>query len=164
MQRFKIWSDIWALPHDETWWDNVYQIMNSFFAMNAGGLTGAGLGLGYPTNIPLVVSDFVYSALAEELGFLGAIVILMLYLQLFLSGMKIAAEAETEFEKLMAIGFSSMIAIQVFVNVGGVIKLIPMTGITLPFISRGGFSFLISMLMIAFLMGLSHRIALRRFD
>lgn len=162
MQRFKIWSDIWALPHDEVWWDNVYQIMNSFFAMNAGGFSGAGLGLGYPTNVPLVVSDFVYAALAEELGFLGTVIILLLYLQLFVSGMAISVEAETEFEKLLAVGFSCMIAIQVFVNIGGVIKLIPLTGITLPFISRGGFSFLISMVMVGFLMGLSHRTGLRR--
>jgi cell division protein FtsW (lipid II flippase) len=157
LQRFKIWSDIWALPHDESWWDNVYQIMNSFFAMHAGGLSGTGLGLGYPTNIPLVVSDFVYSAIAEELGFIGTTVILLLYFLLFLLGIKVALESRNDFEKMLAVGFISMIAIQVFVNVGGIIKLIPLTGITLPFISRGGFSFLISMIIVGFIMGLSHR-------
>ena len=157
LQRFKIWSDIWVLPHNETWWNSVYQIMNSFFALNSGGMTGSGLGLGYPTNIPLVVSDFVYSAIGEEFGFLGAIVLMLAYLVLFLLGMRIVVETDNDFEKLLAVGFTTMLAIQVFVNIGGVIKLIPLTGITLPFISRGGFSFLISFIIIGFLMGLSHR-------
>ncbi len=157
MQRFKIWSDIWVLPHNEAWWNGVYQIMNSFFALNAGGTTGSGLGLGYPTNVPLVVSDFVYAAIGEELGFLGAMVIVITYLVLFFLGMRIVVETENDFEKLLAAGFTTMLAIQVFVNIGGVIKLIPLTGITLPFISRGGFSFLISFIIIGFLMGLSHR-------
>lgn len=156
-QRFLIWSDIWALPHDKSWWDSVYQIMNSFFALNAGGWSGSGLGLGYPTNIPLVVSDFVYSAISEELGLLGAAIIVLSYLLLFFLGMRIVVESDNDFEKLLAAGFTTMLAIQVFVNIGGVIKLIPLTGITLPFISRGGFSFLISMIIIGFLMGLSHR-------
>ncbi|MFQ5649886.1 MAG: FtsW/RodA/SpoVE family cell cycle protein [bacterium] len=157
LQRFVIWADLWRLPHDAVWWDNVYQIMNSFFALNAGGWTGAGVGLGYPTNIPLVVSDFVYSAIAEEIGFIGSILIVALYILLFLLGMRVAVESETDFEKLLATGFSTILAIQVFVNIGGVIKLIPLTGITLPLISRGGFSFLISLIIIGFIMGLSHR-------
>lgn len=157
LQRFLIWSDLWALPHDGKWWDNVYQIMNSFFALNAGAWSGSGLGLGYPTNIPLVVSDFVYAAIAEELGLAGSAVILFLYLLLFFLGMRVVVDSRNDFEKLLAVGFTSMLAIQVFVNVGGVIKLIPLTGITLPFISRGGFSFLISLIIVGFLMGLSHR-------
>jgi len=157
LQRFQIWSNIWVLPHNETWWNNVYQIMNSFFALHAGGVTGAGLGLGYPTNIPLVVSDFVYAAIGEELGFLGAIVIVLAYLTLFFLGIRIVIEAANDFEKLLAVGFTTILAIQVLVNIGGVIKLIPLTGITLPFISRGGFSFLITFIIIGFLMGLSHR-------
>jgi cell division protein FtsW (lipid II flippase) len=161
LQRFVIWSDIWALPHDNAWWDNVYQIMNSFFALNAGGWTGSGLGLGYPTNIPLVVSDFVYSAIAEELGFIGTAIIILLYLGLFFLGLRIAIEANSDFERLLAIGFTAILAIQVFVNIGGVIKLIPLTGITLPFISRGGFSLLISFVIVGFLMGLSHRNGVR---
>jgi cell division protein FtsW len=161
LQRFLIWSDIWALPHDSTWWDNVYQIMNSFFALHAGGWTGAGLGLGYPTNIPLVVSDFVYSALAEELGLVGGIIIVGLYLLLFLLGIRVVVQTENSFERLLALGFTTMLGLQVFVNIGGVIKLIPLTGITLPFISRGGFSLLISMTIIGFLMGISHRNGMR---
>lgn len=162
LQRFLIWSDIWRLPHDAAWWDDVYQIMNSFFALNAGGWAGTGLGLGYPTNIPLVVSDFVYAAIAEEIGFLGSTLIVMLYLVLFLLGMRVVVQAETSFEKLLATGFTAMLAIQVFVNIGGVIKLIPLTGITLPFISRGGFSFLISFILVGFLMGLSHRNGMKK--
>lgn len=157
MKRFIIWSDIWAEPHNNAWWDSVYQIMNSFFALNAGGWTGAGLGLGYPTNIPLVVSDFVYSAISEELGFFGAAIIVFLYLALVFLGIRIVLESDNDFERLLATGFTTMLAVQVFVNIGGVIKLIPLTGITLPFISRGGFSFLVSMVIIGFLMGLSHR-------
>jgi len=157
MLRFKIWSDIWVQPHNQAWWDSVYQIMNSFFALNAGGMTGSGVGLGYPTNIPLVVSDFVYSAIGEEMGFIGAIVLVLAYFVLFLLGMRIVVESDNDFEKLLAVGFTTMLAIQVFVNIGGVIKLIPLTGITLPFISRGGFSFLITFIIIGFLMGLSHR-------
>jgi len=157
LQRFIIWGDVWRMPHDAAWWDDVYQIMNSFFALHAGGLTGSGLGLGYPTNIPLVVSDFVYSAIAEELGFIGCFLLVMAYLLLFFLGMRVAIKAGTEFERLLALGFTAMLAIQVFVNIGGVIKLIPLTGITLPFISRGGFSFLISCIIVGFLMGISHR-------
>ncbi|MFQ5639653.1 MAG: FtsW/RodA/SpoVE family cell cycle protein [bacterium] len=164
LQRFLIWSDIWAPPRNEAWWDNVYQIMNSFFALNAGGLTGSGLGLGYPTNIPLVVSDFVYSAISEELGFLGAVAIVMLYLLLFFLGIRVALESENDFEKMLATGFTTILALQVFVNIGGVVKLIPLTGITLPFISRGGFSFLISTFIIGLLMGLSHRNGKRIFS
>jgi cell division protein FtsW (lipid II flippase) len=104
-----------------------------------------------------VVSDFVYSAIAEELGLIGAAVILLCYIVLFLLGIRIAVESDDDFERLLAVGFTSMLAIQVFVNVGGVVKLIPLTGITLPFISRGGFSFLISFIIVGFLMGLSHR-------
>ncbi len=161
LQRFQIWSNIWTLPLNEAWWNNVYQIMNSFFALDAGGWTGAGLGLGYPTNIPLVVSDFVYAAMAEELGFIGCIVIVVSYFSLFILGMRIAVEADDDFSRLLAAGFSSILAIQVFVNIGGVIKLIPLTGITLPFISRGGFSFIISFVIVGLLMGLSHRNGLR---
>ena len=157
MQRFIIWSNIWAEPHNNAWWDSVYQVMNSFFALNAGGWTGTGLGLGYPTNIPLVVSDFVYAAISEELGFFGAAIIVFLYLGLVFLGIRIVLESHSDFEKLLATGFTTMLAVQVFVNIGGVIKLIPLTGITLPFISRGGFSFLVSMLIVGFLMGLSHR-------
>lgn len=164
MQRFIIWSNIWAEPHNNAWWDSVYQVMNSFFALNAGGWTGAGLGLGYPTNIPLVVSDFVYSAISEELGFFGAAIIVFLYLGLVFLGIRIVLESHSDFEKLLATGFTTMIAVQVFVNIGGVIKLIPLTGITLPFISRGGFSFLISMLIVGFLMGLSNRNGKRAVD
>ncbi len=161
LQRFLIWGDVWRMPHDAAWWDSVYQIMNSFFAMNAGGWTGAGLGLGYPTNIPLVVSDFVYSALAEEIGFIGSGLIVLSYLLLFFLGMRVVIHSETDLERLLALGFTTMLAIQVFVNIGGVVKLIPLTGITLPFISRGGFSFLISCIIIGFLMGLSHRNGVR---
>ncbi len=161
LQRFVIWGDVWRLPHDSAWWDNVYQIMNSFFALNAGGWTGAGLGLGHPTNIPLVVSDFVYAAIAEEIGFLGSGLIVLSYLLLFILGMRVAIQAATDFERLLGLGFTTMLAIQVFVNIGGVIKLIPLTGITLPFISRGGFSFLISCIIVGFLMGISHRNGIR---
>ncbi len=157
LQRFQIWSNLWALPHNTAWWNKVYQIMNSLFALNAGGLTGSGLGLGYPTNIPLVVSDFVYAAICEELGFIGAIVVVLGYMTLFFLGIRVVIGANNDFEKLLAGGFSTLLIIQVFVNIGGVIKFIPLTGITLPFISRGGFSFIISFVIVGFLMGLSHR-------
>ncbi len=79
-------------------------------------------------------------------------------------GIRIVLESHSDFEKLLATGFTTMLAVQVFVNIGGVIKLIPLTGITLPFISRGGFSFLISMLIVGFLMGLSNRNGKRAVD
>jgi len=91
------------------------------------------------------------------LRFFGAVIIVFLYLGLVFLGIRIVLESNNDFEKLLATGFTTMLAVQVFVNIGGVIKLIPLTGITLPFISRGGFSFLVSMLIIGFLMGLSHR-------
>jgi cell division protein FtsW (lipid II flippase) len=105
----------------------------------------------------LVVSDFVYAAVSEELGFLGAGVLILSYVALFVLGVRIVVESKDDFEKLLAVGFTTLLTIQVFVNIGGVIKLIPLTGITLPFISRGGFSFIITFVIIGFLMGLDHR-------
>ena len=157
--RFVIWDNIWnygAFDNMDKWWEYAYQMVNSFFALDAGGFWGTGLGFGYPTNIPLVISDFIYAGIAEELGFVGAAIVVFLYILLFLSGMKLANNFEKPFPKLLAIGFSSMLIIQTFVNIGGVINLIPMTGITLPFISRGGFSLDVCFVMVGFLMALSH--------
>ena len=157
--RFIIWDNVWnysAFDTIDKWWENSYQMVNSFFAFDAGGFWGKGLGFGYPTNIPLVISDFIYAAIGEELGFLGAALVVSLYILLFLAGMKVAMRFERPFPRLLAVGFSSMLIIQAFVNIGGVTNLIPMTGITLPFISRGGFSLVVCFLMVGFLMTLSH--------
>lgn len=158
-ERFLIWSDLWNsghFPNIDAWWRAAYQMVQGLFSMKAGGLFGTGLGLGYPTSTPLVVQDFVYTAVVEEMGFIGGLVVVLLFIILVFEGFRIASESRDEFTKLLAAGFSAMLGIQAFVNIGGVTNLIPMTGLTLPFISRGGFSLIVSYIMVGFLMTISH--------
>ena len=144
------------------WRKQSWQILNGFFAINAGGIFGTGIGVGMPTLVPLVTNDFVYAALAEEWGIIGCTLILGLYLIVILSGMKIAGSTDNHFLKNLAYGFSILFAIQVIVNIAGVINLIPMTGVTLPFLSKGGFSLMTNMWIIGFLMAISHYVEINK--
>ncbi|MHB8895466.1 MAG: FtsW/RodA/SpoVE family cell cycle protein [Candidatus Geothermincolia bacterium] len=134
-----------------------YQISQSLFALSAGGASGTGLGLGHPTFIPAATTDFIFSAVGEELGLLGAASIVLMYVLLVYRGIKVALSHRDDFGKLLAVGLVSIIALQSFLIMGGVTRLIPLTGITLPFMSYGGSSLVANFTLLGLLMVLSHR-------
>ena len=116
------------------------------FSIASGGFTGTGLGLGHPEYVPINTSDFIFAAICEELGILTGFALIIIYFLLFYRCMRAAINAGDNFSRLLAVGFSSMIASQVIVIVGGVINMIPLTGITMPLVSYGGTSMLITFL------------------
>ncbi len=148
--RVDAWRDPFANPYG-----GGYQILQSLFAIGAGGFSGRGVGTGSPHVIPTVTSDFIFSAICEEMGVLGGVAIIMLYFLLVYRGFKIALSSTNDFNKAVAAGLSVMLGIQTFIIVGGVIKLIPLTGITLPFISYGGSSMTSTFLVVGILQAIS---------
>ncbi len=144
--RFDIWRDPWADIDGRG-----YQIVQSLFALAAGGLFGKGIGLGRPTTIPLAFSDFIYPAIIEEMGIFMGIAILFLYLLLFYRGLKIAMRQANGFYRIVSLAVAMLFFSQAFIVIGGVLKLIPMTGITLPFMAYGGSSMLVSFILLGIL-------------
>jgi len=136
-----------------------YQISQSLFALSSGGISGSGIGLGHPLFIPSVSTDFIFSAVGEELGLLGAASVILMYVLFVARGIKVALTQRDDFGKLLAVGLISIIALQSFLIMGGVTRLIPLTGITLPFMSYGGSSLLANFIVLALLLILSHRSA-----
>lgn len=134
-----------------------FQISQSLFAIGTGGWFGMGINRGLPTSIPVVESDFIFSAIAEELGGLFAICVIMIYISCFVMFINIALKEEMPFYRLMSIGFAVMFAFQVILSIGGVIKFIPSTGVTLPLISQGGSSILVTIVMFMILQGVYMR-------
>jgi cell division protein FtsW (lipid II flippase) len=116
---------------------------------------GTGLGRGSPDNVPEAQNDFIFAALGEELGLLGATAILLAYLLIIGAGLRIALRTDRTFEKLLATGLTTIIGVQAFIIIGGVIKVVPLTGITLPFVSYGGSSLLSNYIILAILLRLS---------
>jgi cell division protein FtsW (lipid II flippase) len=131
------------------------QLAQSWFALASGGMVGSGLGQGSPTLIPYVASDFIFSAFGEELGMLGTSALLLLYLGLIGRGLRIALDRLDGFGKLLAVGLTTVLALQVFVIVGGVTRLIPLTGVPLPLVSYGGTSRVATFISIALLVRIS---------
>jgi cell division protein FtsW (lipid II flippase) len=144
--RVSIWLDPWSQVQDSG-----YQIAQSLFALGTGGLTGTGPGFGRPQDIPFSSTDAIFSVIGEELGLLGATALLLAFLLLAVRGFKIALTAKDEFSTLLVLGLTVTIAFQVFVIVGGLTRLVPLTGITLPFVSYGGSSLLANYLLIGLL-------------
>lgn len=132
-----------------------YQITQSLFAIGAGGFFGTGIGLGHPYYIPNVETDFIYSAICEEMGIFGGIAVLLLYFLLVYRGVKISLRLKDDYNKAVAFGLTAMLGFQTFIIIGGVTKLIPLTGITLPFISYGGSSLVASYISLGLLQALS---------
>ncbi|HEX2028567.1 MAG TPA: FtsW/RodA/SpoVE family cell cycle protein [Nitriliruptorales bacterium] len=146
---------IWLRPFDERLInDESYQLVQSLFALGTGGLTGTGLGLGRP-QIPAAATDAIFAVLGEELGLLGATATLLAFLLVVTRGYKTALIAADEVGTLLAAGLSTILALQVFVIVGGVTRLVPLTGITLPFVSYGGSSLIANYLLLALLLRIS---------
>lgn len=145
--RVSIWLEPFSDPAGKA-----YQLVQSQFAFADGGLLGTGIGKGMPTRIPFVDTDFIFAAIGEELGLLGAAAVLLLFLALIYRIVSVAARAKSDMASFTAVGFAASFGVQVFVIVGGVTGLIPLTGITVPFISRGGSSLLASCLILALLL------------
>ena len=136
--------------------------MQALYGLSDGGIVGTGLGLGNPGKVPEAQNDFIFAAIAEELGLVGASAMLMAYLLLIGAGLRVAMRTENAFEKLLAVGLTTIVGIQGFIIVGGVIKVVPLTGITLPFVSYGGSSLLANYVLLALLIRLSDSSARRR--
>lgn len=154
--RVSIWLDPW--PQYE---GRGYQIVQAMFALANGGTGGTGLGLGSPNKIPEVKNDFIFAAFGEELGLFGATGILIAFVLIIGAGLRIAIRTERPFEKLLATGLTTIIGLQAFIIIGGVIRVVPLTGITLPFVSYGGSSLLANYVIIALLMRISDSTARR---
>jgi cell division protein FtsW (lipid II flippase) len=157
-ERVSVWLDPWSRSQDEG-----YQLVQSLFSISNGGFGGTGFGRGtFSTSggdplIPFLNTDFIYSALAQELGLVGSAALLLVYMLFVARGFRIAMLAQDGFSKLLATGLTFGFALQTFIIVGGVLRLIPLTGITLPFVSYGGSSLLANFVLLALLMLISHR-------
>lgn len=148
--RIDTWIDPWADIAGKG-----YQITQSLFAIGTGGFFGTGIGLGHPRYIPNVETDFIFSAICEETGIFGGIAVILLFLLLVYRGIKISLRLKDRFTKALAFGLTITFGFQTFIIIGGVIKLIPLTGITLPFVSYGGSSLIASYLTLSILQALS---------
>jgi cell division protein FtsW (lipid II flippase) len=150
-----------SLTNEEAWYDKGSQLIQAVFGISHGQVVGTGLGLGLPETVPVSDSDFIYSTVAEELGLIGGLSLLLVFFLLGAAGWREAMQATDMFTKLLATGVTAFLISQALVNMAGVLKLAPMTGITLPFVSHGGWSMLTSFTMVGILMGISHRNALQ---
>ncbi len=154
--RVSIWLNPW-----EDASGTGFQVLQSMFAFATGGITGTGLGLGDPERIPEVETDFIFAAIGEELGLFGATAVLLCYLLMIGSGLRVAMRADAPFDKLLAVGLTALLGFQTFIIIGGVTRLVPLTGITLPFVSYGGSSLLANYVLLALLMRISDDTAQR---
>jgi cell division protein FtsW (lipid II flippase) len=148
--------DIWLHPFSRAEGSG-YQIAQALYAFSHGSVLGAGLGRGFPDYIPAVHTDFVFAAISEELGMVGAFGVIGLYMLLVFAGLRISLTQPTDFGTLLALGCTLVLALQSLVIIAGNLAMIPITGITLPFISYGGSSLLVNYLIIAILLRLSMR-------
>lgn len=144
--RVSVWKDPWADISG-----GGYQIVNSLFAITTWGLLGIGLTRGMPGSIPVVESDFIFAAICEEFGALFGMGLICIYIMIFFRGIIVALYCQRRYYSLLAAGIISMFAFQAFLILGGVLKLIPLTGVTLPFVSYGGSSVLVSILLLGLL-------------
>jgi cell division protein FtsW (lipid II flippase) len=142
----------------DIWFDRLaYQPAQAIFGVSSGGTMGRGLGLGFVEIIPVADSDYIYAAIGEELGLAGGFVIILLLIVFVAVGVRTSLDARDMFTKLCSAGLTAFICFQALVNIGGITRTLPMTGITLPFVSHGGFSLLTSFIMLGMLMAFSHR-------
>jgi cell division protein FtsW len=154
--RIAIWSNPFADPLGAG-----YQSSQAYYALAAGGIFGTGYRLGHPNFIPDVATDYVYAAIGEEFGLLGAIVVLAIFIVLVRRILAAGLEQPDLYAKLLAVGLGTTLGVQVFVIVGGVVGLFPLTGITLPFMSYGGSSLVANVLLVSLAWALSARRVVR---
>lgn len=145
-ERVFVWQNPWKDIHNTG-----YQITQSLFAITTGGAFGSGLFRGSPATIPVVERDFIFSAVTEEFGWIFALALIGVYIMIFYRGVHIALRCSKPFYSLLSVGLTGTLAFQTFIIIGGVINMTPMTGITLPFVSYGGSSIFICIIMIGFL-------------
>jgi cell division protein FtsW (lipid II flippase) len=145
----------WLAPFDH-FADEGYQIAQGLFALGSGSLSGAGPGLGRPDLIPNASTDFIFAAVAEELGFAGSVAVIALYGLVIAVGLGIAFRSRDTFRKLLAAGLTLVFGVQVFLIMGGILRLVPLTGITLPFMSYGGSALVGNLILVALLLRISH--------
>ena len=145
--RFQVWMDPFKDAQGQG-----YQIVQSLYSLADGGLAGVGIGKGMANNIPVVESDFIFSAIGEEMGLLGGGAVLILFMLFAVRGLTTAARAKSDLAAFSATGLTAAISFQAFLIVGGVTRLIPLTGVTLPFMSQGGSSLLASFVIVALLL------------
>jgi cell division protein FtsW (lipid II flippase) len=142
----------------DIWFDRLaFQPAQAAYGLASGGASGRGLGLGYVELIPVADSDYIYAALGEETGLWGGAVIMLALIAFVFAGVRTAIDARDMFTKLCSAGLTAFIGFQGIVNMGGITRALPMTGITLPFVSHGGFSLITSFAMLGMLMAFSHR-------
>ena len=144
--RVAIWQNPWADVRGSG-----HQIVQALFAIGTWGLTGSGLTKGFPRYVPVVARDSIFAAICEEMGSLFGVGLIAVYIMIFYRGAHIALRCKRKYYCLLAVGFTAMMAFQTFLILGGTIKLIPLTGVTLPFVSYGGSSVLVSSMMIGIL-------------
>ena len=154
--RVHVWLDPWSLYQGKG-----YQIVQAMFAFANGGTGGTGLGLGSPTKIPAAKTDYIFAAIGEELGMFGATAVLIAFLLIIGAGLRIAIRADRPFDKLLAIGLTTTVGMQAFIIIGGVLRVVPLTGITLPFVSYGGSSLLANYVLLGLLIRISDSTARR---
>jgi len=156
--RVSQWLDPWTVANLNI----SHQLAYGWFSIAAGGITGTGLGLGQSGNIPFITSDMIFAAVAEELGFLGIILVLCLFAAFVGEGFRIAQRATSDFVRLTATGLSALIGFQAFFIMAGVLRLVPFTGITLPFMAYGANSLIANYVVVALLLRISDENATER--
>jgi len=148
--RVDIWLNPWADPNGAA-----YQIVQSLFAFGSGGIMGSGLTYGFPAMIPEVHTDFIFAAIGEEMGFVGAGAVIIIYIIMVWRAFHVALLSTKPFSMLVAGGLAASMALQIFLIIGGVTKFFPLTGITLPFISYGGSSIVANFILLGILFAIS---------
>ena len=152
--RFDAWLDAFnPAIYDQQ--GGSYQLVQGLFGLANGGLVGTGLGQGRPDIVPLAESDYIIASLGEELGLIGLFAILALYLLFVSRGFRIGFTGQDDFGRLLGVGLSFVVALQVFVVIGGVTRVIPLTGLTTPFLAAGGSSLVANWIIVALLLRLS---------
>lgn len=146
--------DVWLDPHADAQGAG-FQSLQSVYAIQAGGITGEGLGLGQPNAIPVVTTDYIFSAIGEELGLAGALGVVFLYVAFLFAGLRVALQTDDAYGSLLAACIALLVAIQAAVIIAGNLRLIPTTGITLPFVSYGGSSLVVNFALVGLLLGIS---------
>ncbi|MEO5930100.1 MAG: FtsW/RodA/SpoVE family cell cycle protein [Candidatus Kapaibacterium sp.] len=159
-ERFLLWADLFSRHGNAHWWDHAQQVVEALHSFDAGRLLGHGLGYGTPFLIPKAASDFVFAAIGEELGFTGAAMVILLFVALAAVGLRIARDLGGDsFPALLVAGYTLLLVAQAFVHITGTMNILPMTGITLPLVSSGMSSLVVSWGIIGLMIGLSARAA-----